>query len=146
MKSLVRRSNQPTTFFNAFVDNFFNDEFPSTKPTSFFKWNTPAVNVKENDEGFDLELALPGIDKEDIKLEVKENLLTISSEKETNNEVKEEKYVRREFGFAAFKRLFTIPKNVNRDKIEANYKDGILNVNLPKHEKEIITAKHIEIK
>jgi len=94
----------------------------------------PAVNIKEDEKSYILELAVPGMDKKDLKIDINEDVLTISSE--TKNETEEEKdgYKRKEFSYSSFCRSFYIPDNVNRDKIGASYKDGILNVELPKLE------------
>ncbi|WP_339816303.1 Hsp20/alpha crystallin family protein [uncultured Imperialibacter sp.] len=99
--------------------------------------SVPAVNVKETEEGFDVEVAAPGFNKKDFHVEVNNNLLTISSEKEVKNEQKDEngRYTRREFGYSSFKRSFTLPENVvNAEKIGATYENGILHVSIPKRE------------
>jgi HSP20 family protein len=96
----------------------------------------PAVNIKEDEKNYTLELAIPGMDKKDLKIDINEDVLTISSE--TKNESEEEKdgYKRKEFSYSSFCRSFYVPENVNRDKIGASYKDGILNIELPKMEEE----------
>ncbi|MCR9286424.1 MAG: Hsp20/alpha crystallin family protein [Bacteroidetes bacterium] len=104
------------------------------------KSSIPAVNIKESDEGFNLELAAPGLGKEDFKLELENDILTISAEKKVEketaeeNENKTEKYTRREFSFQSFKRTFTLPETVDISNINANYENGVLLVNLPKKE------------
>ncbi|MFN8354599.1 MAG: Hsp20/alpha crystallin family protein [Spirosomataceae bacterium] len=119
------------------VDNFFNREFdnflaPAT-PAQFFG-NLPAVNVIESQEGYKLEVAAPGLKKEDFKLSLHTNKLTISASQENKTEESNEKYTRREFSFGAFQRTFTLPQTVNSEQIAANYVDGILTVTLPKKE------------
>ena len=120
--------------YSPFLSNLFDDDFfpVFTSRTS----SMPAVNIKENDKNYTLELAIPGIDKKDLKIDINEDTLTISSE--TKNDTDEEKdgYKRKEFSYTSFCRSFYIPENVNRDKIGASYKDGILNVELPKMEEE----------
>lgn len=105
----------------------------------------PAVNIKEDDASYRLELAVPGRKKEDFKIEIDNDLLTISTEskKENSSETEEDtiKYTRKEFSFTSFKRAFTLPKTVNVDKIEAVYKDGILGFNLPKKEEALPKPK-----
>ena len=96
----------------------------------------PAVNVKEDDKQFSLELAVPGMDKKDLKIDINEDVLTISSESKHESEENKNGYKRKEFSYSSFCRSFYIPENVNRDNIEANYKDGILTVGLPKQEEE----------
>ncbi len=95
----------------------------------------PAVNVKENEDGYTLELAAPGMNKEDFRVEVHNNQLTLSSEKQVQTESGEgTSYSRREFGFQAFTRSFRLPEQVAQDKIEAKYVNGILSVQIPKKE------------
>jgi HSP20 family protein len=96
----------------------------------------PAVNIKENEKSFMLELAVPGMDKKDLKIDINEDVLTISSESKNETEEEKDGYKRKEFSYSSFCRSFFIPENVNREKIVASYKDGILNVELPKMEEE----------
>jgi HSP20 family protein len=120
--------------YSPFLSNLFDDDFfpVLTSRTS----SMPAVNIKEDEKNYTLELAIPGMDKKDLKIDINEDVLTISSE--TKNESEEEKdgYKRKEFSYSTFCRSFYIPENVNRDKIGASYKDGILNIELPKMEEE----------
>lgn len=101
----------------------------------------PAVNIKENEDSFEILLAAPGLNKEDFSIEIDENILKISSEFKQNEEVKEEKFSRREFNFSSFKRAFTLPETVNEDKIEAAYVNGILKLSLPKKEEALPKEK-----
>jgi len=94
----------------------------------------PAVNIIENKDGFKLEVAAPGLAKEDFKISIELNKLTISSQKEKNAETTEDRYVRKEFGSFSFSRSFTLPLTVDQEKIEATHKDGILTVLIPKKE------------
>jgi HSP20 family protein len=96
----------------------------------------PSVNVKEDEKNYFLELAVPGIDKKDLKIDINEDVLTVSSETKNESEDNRDGYKRKEFSYSSFSRSFYIPENVNRDKIEANYKDGVLSVELPKQEEE----------
>jgi len=125
---ITRRSYSP------FLSNLFDDDFfpVVTNRTS----SLPAVNIKENEKSFILELAVPGIDKNDLKIDINEDILTISSESKSENEEGKDGYMRKEYSYSSFVRSFYIPENVNRDKIGANYKDGILSVELPKKEEE----------
>jgi len=129
LPTIMRRSFRPF-----YMPNFFDDDFLPvlTNRTS----SMPAVNIKEDEKNFFLDLAIPGMDKKDLKIDINEDVLTISSE--SNNETSEERdgYKKKEFNYSSFCRSFYIPDNVNRDKIEANYKDGILTVSLPKMEEE----------
>jgi len=121
--------------------DFFNDDFfyPVIKRNDYFS-NTPAVNISEDDEQFTIELAAPGLDKKDLHINLNDDLLTISAEnKEENNEEQEGKWTRQEFNYRSFCRSFSIPETVDRDKIKAVHKDGILRINIPKKEESKTT-------
>jgi len=105
--------------------------------------NVPAVNIKENEKDFELELAVPGRKKEDFNIEVDNNVLTVSSELKTEKEVSEENYTRREFGYSSFKRAFTLPETIDEDKIKADYVDGILMFTLPKRKEALPKPKRL---
>lgn len=96
----------------------------------------PAVNVRESQDSFEVEMAAPGMAKKDFRIELDNNLLTISSEKKSENEHKEgERYTKREFSYQSFQRSFTLPKDVvDVDKIQARYEDGMLRLSIPKKE------------
>lgn len=97
----------------------------------------PSVNIRETDKAFIIELAAPGMKKEDFKVELQDNILSISSEKkEDRKENENEKYTRQEFIYQSFRRTFTLPKTVVEDKIEAKYEDGVLSLNIPKNKEE----------
>lgn len=134
MRTLVKNFapvNRVNTF-PALFDTFFNDLDRMEKPT--FANTLPSVNVVENEENFRIELAAPGLSREAFKVNVHEDVLTISSEKKTENEDKAENYTRREFSYASFKRSFNLPESVDSDNIAATYNEGILNITLPKKE------------
>jgi HSP20 family protein len=117
-----------------YMPGFFDDDlFPVlTSATS----SMPAVNVKEDDKTYTLDLAVPGIDKKELKIDINEDLLTISSETKNESEENKDGYKRKEFSYSSFCRSFQIPENVSKEKIEANYRDGVLSVTLPKMEEE----------
>jgi HSP20 family protein len=129
LPTLTRKSFRPFYISNLFDDDFFPVLQNRTS-------SMPAVNIKEDDKKYSLELAVPGIDKKDLKIDINEDVLTISSETRHENEENKDGYKRKEFSYSSFCRSFYIPENVNRDNIEANYKDGILTVGLPKQEEE----------
>ena len=107
----------------------------------------PAVNIKENEKNFELELFVPGRNKEDFTMELDDSLLTISSEVKEVNEDSKENYTRKEFTISSFKRVFTLPETVATDKIDATYEGGILKFNLPKKEEALPKPKRmIELK
>jgi HSP20 family protein len=129
LPTITRKSFRPF-----YMSNLFNDDFFPVLNTSAS--SMPAVNIKEDEKKYTLELAVPGIDKKDLKIDINEDVLTISSESSNEKEENKDGYKRKEFSFASFCRSFYIPENVNRDSIEANYKDGILTVGLPKQEED----------
>ena len=135
-----KRSNSPLPSIVRMIDNIFNDEMINHSRQGLTVWNgsMPAVNVKETDDQFDLELAAPGMSKADFNIEIDADVLTISSEKKESKEEKEDKkegrFTRREFRYNAFKRSFNLPESVDAAKIAANYVDGILSVVIPKKE------------
>ncbi len=129
LPTITRRSFRPFYMPNLFDDDFF--PVISNRTSSM-----PAVNIREDEKNYALELAVPGIDKKDLKIDINEDVLTISSETKSENEETKDGYKRKEFSYTSFCRSFYIPENVNRDNIEANYKDGILTVSLPKQEEE----------
>lgn len=114
-----------------------------TRPTT-----VPSVNVVESKDDYKLSLAVPGMKKSDFKIDMTGNLLTISSEKEEKKEEKDENYSREEYNYSSFSRSFTLPEEVNKDKIDATYVDGILKLVLPKKEeaKKLTVNKQIAVK
>jgi HSP20 family protein len=120
--------------FPSLVDAFFGDDFLSNFFENQNMGTVPAVNILETKEDFAIELAAPGLEKKDFKVDVHNNVLTISCEKEMKNEVENEKIMRREFSYSAFKRSFTLPDSAESEKIKATYKEGILKINIPKRE------------
>jgi HSP20 family protein len=124
--------------FPSFLDNFFEGNLMDWNTGNFAGTNStlPAVNVKENDNEFNIDVAAPGMNKKDFKVNYNNGRLIISSEKEYKNEEKEgEKITRREFSYQSFQRSFAVPENVvDADNISANYKEGILHVTLPKRD------------
>jgi HSP20 family protein len=116
---------------------FFSDFFDSDTMNYEFMTNStvPAVNIKETKDDFVVEVAAPGMKKDDFKIELDNNLLMISSEKEEEHEEKQDgEYTRKEFMYQSFRRSFTVPKTIEDGKIDATYKDGVLSIHLPKKE------------
>ena len=110
--------------------------------------STPSVNVRETDKDFRIELAAPGMKKDDFNIELQNNVLTISTEKKEQKEEKlEGKFLRREYSYRAFQRSFALPENCERDSIKATYTDGILNISLnKKYVEATTTSKKIQVK
>ncbi len=131
-KELIRRTQGDLLSPFVFNDLFrpWNEWFDNENIWQGF--TMPAVNIVETKEAFKVSMAAPGLKKEDFKVEVEDNLITISSEKEEKKEEKEKKYSRKEYNYSAFSRCFTLPKDVNKEKIVATYENGILNLELPK--------------
>jgi HSP20 family protein len=142
MSSLIRRNRN---FFPAFSrfwddDDFFNRGMINWSNSDFSNPDAtlPAVNIKEMDNSYEVEMAAPGMKKEDFKIELDNNVLTISSEKsqESQEGNENERYSRREFSYQSFQRSFALPKEVvDEDKIKAHYSDGMLQLSIPKKEK-----------
>jgi HSP20 family protein len=142
---LARRNDN---YFPTIFDRFFNNELMDWNNSNFSTTNTslPAVNVKETDDDFVIELAAPGMDKKDFKVNFKNNVLIISSERKNEKENKEENYTRKEFSYQSFQRSFTVAENaVMGDKISAKYNNGILTIVLPKRD-EVKPQPEREIK
>ena len=136
--NLARVSNNWIPSFPSWADRFFEGDLMDWNSANFAgeRSTLPAVNVKENENEFQIEVAAPGLKKGDFKLNFKNGKLTISSEKKEEKEEKESgKVTRKEFNYQSFQRTFSVPDNVvNTDKISAKYADGILHVKLPKRE------------
>ena len=113
-------------FFNEMYSDFFT---PETKLNS-----VPAVNIAEANDKFLVTLAAPGLKKEDFKISIDENVMTISAEKKEENTEEQAQYSRREYSYSSFQRSFNLPENVNSENINASYENGILAISVPKKE------------
>lgn len=151
MNTLMRVNTLPSL-----IENFFGrdmDDFFSQRAMQ----NVPAVNVVEHADGFRIEVAAPGLKKEDFKLNLNHNNLTISAYREEKqeqptsqsdqaNQNNGEKYARREFSYTSFQRTFMLPGSADADQIQANYEDGVLKINIPKREEaKVKPSRQIEI-
>ena len=148
--TLARLSNNWFPSTPSFFDRFFEGDLMDWNRSNFSSTNStlPAVNVKENENEFLIEVAAPGMSKNDFKIEYDNGRLTISSEhKEENQEKEGEKVSRREFSYQSFQRSFTVAETaVDAEKIKANYKEGILFITLPKRDEiKPKPAKEIKI-
>ncbi len=147
---LTRFSNNLVPTFPSLIDRFFEGDLMDWNNRNFAGTDStlPAVNVKENDDEITIEVAAPGLKKDDFKLDYDNGRLTISAEKEEKFEEKDgEKITRREFSYSSFQRSFSVPETVvNVEKISAKYSDGILKLTLPKREEvKPKPAKQIKI-
>ncbi|NNF32462.1 MAG: Hsp20/alpha crystallin family protein [Saprospiraceae bacterium] len=123
----------PEKSLGGFFDDFFNRSLSDMVGTDF-TFSSPSVNVIENENDFLVEVAAPGLSKEDFNVEVDKDHLIISAQKEMKKEEKEGKYTRNEFNYSSFTRRFFLPETVDGDNIEATYTDGILKLVVPKRE------------
>ena len=130
----------------AYWDDFFNDRFFNQLNKSSCNGSNPAVNVYEDDNGYTIEVAAPGIARKDFNLEIENDVLTISTEQKENKEEAKQNFLRREFNYQTFKRSFQLPETVDQEQIKATHEAGILTLNLPKKEAEVQNApRQIEV-
>lgn len=141
--AIVKFKNRPfSPFFPSFVDDFFvNDAVPfdSTNGNS-----VPPTNIEETETEFKLDMAIPGLNKEDINVEVADNRLIVSTEKEESSEEEDKNYTRKEYSYSSFERSFALPENATGD-VSAKYEDGVLQVTLPKKKVEVSKSKKIKV-
>ncbi len=140
--SLIKRTDRLPFLFDDF---FATDWLGGTTNISRIGFNTPAVNVQETDNDFKVELAAPGLSKEDFNIELDNDTLIISSQTKSEKETKENagKYTRKEFSYGSFKRSFNLPEIVDNASIEAIYENGVLAVIIPKKEEAKIQPKRL---
>lgn len=128
---LVKRNNS----YNPVLDSFFNDDFFNWPKTSGRFNNLPPVNISESDNDYKVDIAAPGFDKKDFKVELDNNLLTVSAKRKEDTKENKENFSRREFFQASFTRSFNLPENkIAEGDINANYESGVLSLTLPKKE------------
>lgn len=148
MSLIKRNENYPAT--SNFFSDFFNRDWMDWTTRNFSDTNTtlPSVNIIESEESYEVDMAAPGLEKKDFKIELSHGVLTISSEKKMENETKKgRQFTRKEYSYQSFNRSFTLPHTVESDKISARYENGILKVVIPKKEEaKPKPLKTIEIK
>jgi HSP20 family protein len=129
-------------FFRPWNDWFYNGNFPGKL------MNVPAVNITESKDNYTLKMAVPGMKKDDFKIDVGKSMLTISAEKEEEKEEQNKRYNRREYNYSSFSRSFTLPDEVKYDDIQASYENGVLSLLLPKKEdaKKSVGVRHVAVK
>ncbi len=130
----------PTSF------DLFNDLFDTVVNTDNRRATVPAVNISENAEGFKLQLAVPGMAKEDFKIAIDQDVLTISASHKEEKAENTDRYTRKEFSYNSFSRSFTLPENVNQEGILASYENGIMNIVLPKMQQTKATPKEVVVR
>lgn len=130
----------------AYWDDFFNDTFFDNNHAVSGDRTSPAVNVVEEDSEYRIDVAVPGLSKEDFRIDLENEVLTVSSVQKEKNEETEQTYVRKEFHYNSFKRSFQLPDTIDTDNIKASQEAGILTIQLPKKEEVVQKApKQIEI-
>lgn len=137
MNLIKRNANQQSGLSRMFFDDVFGRELFNWENKNFSTTSTtlPSVNIKETADHYEVEVAAPGLDKNDFKVTLDGNLLTISSEKENKQTFEQENFTRREFSYQSFQRSFELPKNVvDEENISARYENGLLYLSIPKKE------------
>jgi HSP20 family protein len=134
--------NNSNPFFNDVFDSILNDRFINDKLIT----RTPAVNIAETENDFQIELATPGLKKEDFKINLDKNVLSISAEKKAEESTETKKFSKREYSYNSFTRSFTLPDTADQTKIEADYTDGILKLTVAKREEAKFQSREIAIK
>ena len=122
------------TSFSSLIDKFFNDSMQRSGHNTFI----PKVDIIESEKAFELQVEAPGMNKEDFKIEVKDNYLTISGERKFSTEKNEKDFHSIETQYGSFSRSFTLPDSANTDKINAKYNNGMLELVIPKDEKQLL--------
>jgi len=136
--------NQPTLkTLDSFLDNLLSDLPASNSNNSM---NFPAVNICETNDNYELEFNVPGRKKEDFKITVDKNILTVSFEKTEEQKEEKKQFIKREFITQSFKRSFTLDEKIDAEKIDAKYENGILMLTLPKKEELKVVPKDISVK
>ena len=129
-------------FFNDVFDSILNDSFLSDKLAT----RVPAVNIAETENEFHIEMAAPGLKKEDFKISLDKNVLSVSADKKTENVEVGKKFSKREYSYNSFTRSFTLPEVADAAKIEAEYTDGVLKLNVAKKEEAKVQSREIAVK
>ncbi len=143
----MKTVNKNSIWLPGLLDNFLFDSKLDTFNHNYETFSIPTVNIIENFPSFVIELAAPGLQKEDFTIEVEEDRLKIASKKveEKKEENKDFHFKRREFNYNSFERSFKLPENIKIEDIEANYENGVLRVTLPKMEEKKALKKMVEI-
>jgi len=120
-----------------FFDDLFNDNFFNANPNAEHSF-VPSVDIAETETAFEIQFAIPGIDKKDLNIDLNDGVLSVSGERKVQNEKNEKNFHSIETSYGSFKRSFQLPDHVNVDKVDAKYDAGILHVTIPKDEKKIL--------
>ena len=142
VKFSPKSNNSLMPGFNDVFDSILNDSFFSDRMMT----KVPAANISESTDHFHIELAAPGLKKEDFKLKLERDVLSISVEQVNNDQYQERNYAKREYSYHSFVRSFTLPESADHNGIEATYIDGVLSIAIPKREEAKVQSRQIEIK
>lgn len=143
--SIVKRNHERFPAFRSLLSDFFESENLSMNDLFQKDW-MPAVNVSETEKEYEIEMAVPGMKKDDFKVDIVDGVLSISSENKNEKEEKGKNYTRREFSYRSFNRSFTLPENAKDDDIKAKYEDGVLKLGIAKKKITVSNAKQIAVK
>jgi HSP20 family protein len=141
--SLIKNNQGGYFSFRPFINEFFNDRISLNK--MFDGEDYPAVNIVENEKNYEIEVAAPGMKKEDFKVEVENGVLTISAEKKEEKKESKKNYTRQEYYYNSFTRSFTLPENAKEDDLVARYEDGMLKLAVAKKAITVSKAREIEV-
>jgi len=137
----AKNTSSVNPWFNDVFESVFNDPLLTDRLVS----RVPAVNIAETDGDFQIELAVPGLKKEDFKINIDKNVLSISSEKKNENSQEGKKFSKREYSYTSFTRSFTLPETIDHNKIDAAYVDGILKLTIAKKEEAKVQSREIAV-
>lgn len=135
------RNGVVNPFFND-VYNILNDSFLNEKAA----YRTPAVNIAETENAFEVQLAVPGLKKEDLKINLDKNVINVSADKKVETTDESKKFTKREYSYSSFSRSFTLPQSADSSKIDADYTDGILTLTIAKKEEAKFQSREIAVK
>jgi HSP20 family protein len=142
VKFNANRNNTLLPGFNDVFESIFNDTFFNDRMVT----RVPAVNISETENNYHVELAVPGLKKEDFKLNLEQNVLTVSVEQNAEQQDNQKNYSKREFSYSSFVRSFTLPESADDSNINATYTDGLLTIDIAKREEAKAIRRQIEIK
>lgn len=137
----AKTASSVNPWFTDVFESVFNDSVLTDRLVS----RVPAVNIAETDADFQIELAVPGLKKEDFKISIDKNILSISAEKKNENREESKKYSKREYSYTSFIRSFTLPDTIDHSKIDAAYTDGILKLTVAKKEEAKVQSREITV-
>jgi len=144
--TLVKFNNGQKNVVNPWFSDVFDSLINDSRLNDRLVNKTPAVNIAETENNFHIELAVPGLKKEDFKISLDKNLLSVSAEKKTENVDESKKYSKREYSYNSFVRTFTLPETADAAKVDAEYTDGVLKLNVAKKEEAKVQSREIAVK